>query len=292
MMTLAAALLFGMVPQDEARLRDAWPKLAETWKSIESYKPSSGTGELDDEFLKVAGKLHEAFEAGGLYGSEGEYVPAALKNFIKARTRGLVAGGSPHAMNRAAGLADFQFGYGAGGASLAPMRAFLDAVARLSSLEKSGLADEDNVMDELVTARKALKGLAITSDATPGPLRRRVFSLLRALALGEPYPEPAKATEEQAKQFRAWISELGHEEIETREKAMKELLRAGEASLQFLREALKGGDAEIVSRARKLLGFGHAPWAEAKAQFADRDIKVLLEALAPAAPATRKGERK
>jgi len=272
MTALAAALLVAFVPQDEARLKEAWPKLAEAWKAIESYKPTPAAAGLDDEFLKVAGKLHEAFESGGLYGTEGEYVPQAFKNFMRARARGLIGGGSSYAATKSVALAEYQYG---SGASSPPMKSFLDAVAKLRTLEKNGLADEDNLTDELVTARKALKALAITSDATPGPLRRRVFSLLRALALGEPYPEPAKATEEQAKQFRAWVAELGHEELEKRETAMKELLRAGESSLPIVREGLKAGDAEVTVRVRRLLGFGHAPWKEAGASGAAETSDML-----------------
>src|SRR5690242_6594533 len=94
MMTLAAALRLGFAPQDEARLREAWPKLADAWKAIAEYKAPAGSGELDDEFLKVAGRLRDAFEAGGLFTEEGEYAPLALKAFIKVRARALAPSGS------------------------------------------------------------------------------------------------------------------------------------------------------------------------------------------------------
>ncbi len=266
MNALLAALIAALVPQDESRLKEAWPKIADAWKAVEAYKPA-GAGSFDDEFLKVAGKIHEAFEAGGLYGSEGEYVPLALKSFVKVRAFGSFPGGAGNSYRSTAAFTEFNRAYGnSPGGSAASMGALLEALAKLRNLEKSGFPDEELVMDELVTVRKALKGLAITSDATPGPLRRRTLALVRALALGEPYPEPAAATEEQAKRYRQWVSELGHEEIEKRDTAMKELLRASDACLPMVREALKSGDAEVVARARKILGFGHAPWMEAQSR--------------------------
>lgn len=289
MNALLVALIVALVPQDESRLKEAWPKLVDAWKAVEACKPA-GAGSFDDEFLKVAGKIHQAFEAGGLYGSEGEYVPLALKTFVKARAFGISAGGNAYASRTALAHVEFNRAYGnSSGGSAASMNTLLEALTKLRNLEKSGFADEELVMDELVTVRKSLKGMAITSDATPGPLRRRTLALVRALALGEPYPEPATATEEQAKQYRQWVSELGHEEIEKRDTAMKELLRASDACLPMVREALKSADAEVVARARKILGFGHAPWTEGRTQRQNDptvqwgDLKAKLDAVRAAA---------
>jgi len=310
MMTLAAALLLGMIPQDEARLKEAWPKLADAWKAVAEYKVPAGSGELDDEFLKVAGKLRDAFEAGGLFVEDGEYAPLALKAFIKVRARALAPSGVSSWDGRGARIAILRRVVAGGmpgappvpGAPVPvesnPMGALLRSLEKLKELKVGGLDDEENVQDEMVTVRKALKLLGITADETPAALRRRIFSLIRALALGEAYPEWPKATEEQAKQFRAWVSELGNESIEAREKATKELLRAGEASLPFVREALKGADAEIIARARQLLGIGHAPWKTVRPQQSmDWGVETLVvpaPAEAPAAPAPppKKEEKK
>src|SRR5688572_23403445 len=86
MIALAAALLLAPL-QDESKLREAWPKLVDAWKAVEAYQ-AAPSAEGGDEFLRTAGRIHEAFEAAGLYGSEGEYVPQALKTFVKARVRG------------------------------------------------------------------------------------------------------------------------------------------------------------------------------------------------------------
>jgi hypothetical protein len=294
MMTFAAALLFAL--QDEARLKDAWPKLADAWKAVDAYKAPAGGSELDDEFLKTAGKLRDAFEAAGLFTEEGEYLPMALKAFVKARGRALAPSGGNDFFRggrvirrvRVAGMGGGAPGQPEGAPSVEsdPMGAFMASLQKLRNLKQGGLDDEDNVQDELVTARKALKALGITADDTPPALRRRIFTLIRSLALGEAFPEPAKATEEQAKQFRALIADLGHESIENRDKASKELLRAGEASLPLVREALKAGDAEVVARARQLLGVGHAPWKAARVQQNGEVFDILIEA--PVAPAPAK----
>jgi len=241
MTALAAALLAALVPQvqGEDRLKEAWPKLAEAWKAVETFQ-ATPTADGSDELLKAAGKLHEAFEAAGLYGTEGEYLPLALKTFIKARFRGWFRG-TPNGPFRQVELT-----YRWQGSNSDPMKSFLDSIARLQALEKSKLDDEDNVQDD-----------------TPGPLRRRVLALARALASGGTYPEPARATEEQAKSIRDLIGKLGHDSIEERDRAVIELSRSGDAALPFLREALKSPDAETVARSRRLLGFGHSPWTTA-----------------------------
>ena len=59
MFALAAALLLAP-PQDESRLKEAWPKLVEAWKSAEAYVASPGA-DGGDEYLRAAGKLHEDF---------------------------------------------------------------------------------------------------------------------------------------------------------------------------------------------------------------------------------------
>jgi len=264
MIALAAALLLAP-PQDESRLKEAWPKLVEAWKLAEAY-PAAPGADGGDEYLKAAGKLHEAFESAGLYIPGGEYVPLAVKTFIKARFRGWFRGG-------ASSLKGVDLPYRLEGMSADPMRSFVDALTRLKALEKNRLDDEDNVQDELATARKALKALGVTADATPGPLRRRVLALARAIALGEPFPEPAKATEEQAKAIREQIGRLSHDSIEEREKAARELSRMGEAALPFIRETLKSEDAEVAARARQMLGIGHAPWITAPEALA-ADVKV------------------
>ncbi|HEU4339383.1 MAG TPA: hypothetical protein VFS19_04885 [Planctomycetota bacterium] len=257
-MTALAALLLAFVPQvqGEDRLKEAWPKLVEAWKAAETFQ-ATPAADGSDEFLRAAGKLHEAFESAGLYGAEGEFVPLALKTFVKARFRGWFRGGLTATSRKGELL------YVYGNQQGDPMRSFLDSISRLQALEKNRLDDEDNVQDELATARKALKGMGVTADDTPAPLRRRVLALARALASGGAYPEPARATEEQAKTIREWISKLGHDSIEERDKAVIELNRSGDAALPFLREALKSPDGETVARSRRLLGFGHAPWTSA-----------------------------
>ena len=300
MIALVASLVAGLVPQDEARLKEAWPKLAEAWKAVEEYKAPPDAGPLDDEYLKIVARIHAAFESAGLFATDGEYLPQAIKAFVKLRARGLApanltdpwnrvvvlrrriraAGGAPGALEAAIGDGD-------------PMGALLASLKKLQTLKAGGLDDEENVQDELTTARRSLKALGIMADDTLPTLRRRVLHLVRALALGEAYPASAAATEDQAQQFRAWVAELGHEMIENREKAMKELSRAGEASLPFIREALKNGDAEIATRAKALLGVGHAPWTKVKAPDGQGEFffDLPMAVPAPAAPAPPKEEK-
>lgn len=274
MIALAAALLIVPQVQEEDRLKDAWPKLVEAWKSYDAFQaaPASDGG---DELLKTAGKLHQAFEAAGLYGSEGEYVPLAFKTFIKSRFRGWFETGRASLTVR---HGDYSWS-----SHTDPMKSFMDSIERLGTLEQKGLDDEDNVQDELSTARKALKAMGVTADDTPPALRRRVLALARALATGASYPEPARATDGQIRAIRDSIAGLSHESIEEREKAMRDLQKFGDAAFPFLREALKSGDAEAASRAKSLLGIGHAPWTalqatEVKTARLFRDLEALKAA--------------
>jgi hypothetical protein len=289
MTTFAVALLLAFVPQDEARLKESWPKLVDAWKAVDAYKPSAEAGPIDDEFLKVAAKLHASFDAAGLYAADGEYLPQAMKAFLKARARSLMPAVSNPWGNRMV-FRRVRVAGGGGGAFLEagtpegdPLNALLASLKKLQDLKAGGLDDEENVQDELSTARKSLKALGITADDTPAGLRKRALHLVKALALGEEYPAPAVATEEQAKQIRAWIGELGHESIETRENAMRELMKAGDAALPFARDMVKSTDAEVASRARTLLGYGHAPWTKLAAQ--DGALQMDFGLVVPAAPA-------
>jgi hypothetical protein len=291
MSSLVVALLVALAPQDEGRLKESWPKLAEAWKAVEAYKPGPDSAPLDDEYLKLLAKVHGAFEAAGLFAPEGEYLPQALKAFIKIRVRNATAGGSALAF-RAARIRIVMGAAPGGGAEPAapedpnPMGTLLGALKKLQALKDGGMDDEDNVQDEMVAARKALKALKITADDTPPALRRRALRLVRALALGEAFPEAAVPTEAQAKQFKGWIAELGSELIETRDKATEELRKAGEPALALLRESSKSADAEVASRARRLLGVGHAPWKVATP--AEEGMTLQVEDLFIEPPAEEK----
>jgi hypothetical protein len=298
MTALAAALLVALVPQDEARLKESWPKLVEAWKAVEACKAPAETAMLDDELLKVAAKLHAAFDAAGLFAAESEYLPQAVKALIKIRTRSILPAASTSVGQRFAARV---LRMGAGGgfevspADANPMGALLASLKKLQALKKDGLDDEENVQDELSTARKALKSIGITADDTPPGLRRRALHLVKAMALGEDYPAAAVATDDQAKQYRLWITDLGNESIEARETAAKELMRAGESVLPFAREAMKSPDAEVVTRARSLLGFGHAPWTKLKVQEPEGwsfDVPMVLPAPVAPPPAPAPKEEK
>lgn len=264
-MTLLFALLTALVPQDETRLKEGWPQVVDAWKAIEALKPALEGDSFDDEIIKILAKTHAAFEAAGLTGPEGEYAPRALKQLIKARV-----------VNRSGGLflpEDFRVrartlarqlarrrGPGVAGESAShdagPVGTLVESLKTLDNAD-----DADDVLDEHATAiGTSLTQLRITGVDTGPALRRRAIRLFKSLAAGGTFPEIPPATEDQAKQIRAWIADLGHESMEIRDKAAEQLHGAGEKSLPFLREGLKTGNAEAVARLRRLLGIGHAPW--------------------------------
>lgn len=273
MVGTAAALLFLLCAQDdESRLREAWPKLVEAWQALETYDGAK-EGEWQDGLLPVMGKVHAAFEAAGFLDPDAGFEVAALKRFFGGRyTIHLEKVSSPSGKDsleedlgvlvlRAEGFrnrrAPATYGFDSLFASLQKVR----------ELREKGLDDEENVGDEMSVVRKSLKALGLMSDSTHGWLRRRFTHLVRALVLKEPFPEPAKASDEQARTIRGHLADLSSPDADAREKATAALLKDGEIARPFLREALKSPDPEVVSRAKTILGVGHAPWkdkAEAK----------------------------
>lgn len=98
---------------------------------------------------------------------------------------------------------------------------------------------------------------------------RRVTCLLAAAALlggsvaADDAPTPA--------QIAAWVEALGAGQYSQRETATKSLIEAGPAALGPLREAIRGGDLEVSSRAieiaRSMLGGDDAPATAAAEAF-------------------------
>lgn len=270
MVALVAVLVLGQVADDEQRLREAWPKLVDAWQALETYDGSKSEG-WQEGLLPVMGRVDAAFEAAGFFESEAGFEVAALKHFFGDRYRiGIEKVTAPGAgtgnlesdlqalVLRAEGKrhrrAAAAYGFDTLFASLQKIR----------DLREKGLDDEENVGDEMAVVRKSLKALGLMSDSTPGWLRRRYTHLVRSLVLKESFPEPAKASDDQAKAIRTWIGDLSSPEVDVREKATAALLKDGEIARPFLREALKNPDPEVVSRAKTILGLGHAPWKERK----------------------------
>ncbi len=247
--------------QDENRLRDAWPKLVDAWRAVDQQKPDADA--LSDERLKLMNKVHAAFEAAGWLDAQPEFTPAALKQLFKLRQGGDAAQQGARfwlaEKLQADGVASHRGSLGT----------LLESVRKLKELKDKGLDDEDNVQDLMAAIRTSFKQLHLTADDTPVWLRRRLVTLAQALVLGEAYPEPARATDAQAKQIQTWVADLGAAELETRDTAARDLAKAGEVAAPFLREALKSPDKEVGERAKKLLGIGHEPWKVAAAAAGD-----------------------
>jgi hypothetical protein len=67
------------------------------------------------------------------------------------------------------------------------------------------------------------------------------------LAEDAPAPKPDEA------QIKRWVSDLGADDFETREKAQKALIATGAPALGPVTEAIKGGDAEVMERGKQIL---------------------------------------
>ena len=80
------------------------------------------------------------------------------------------------------------------------------------------------------------------------------FFPLYALAQDKPkVPEKAPKAQSQKSQIQQLVGELGHDEYKVREEAHLALEKIGKPALEALREALKGKDLEVSSRAQELI---------------------------------------
>ena len=262
MIALTVSLLLFSPCQDPDSLRDAWPELVKVWNELESHQQGKTEG-FDDELLVTLGKLHTAFEQGGLLEKEPAYEVAALKQLFKKRFDIGVTKKSGIPLSGKSGTFSsitFLGGNISKKGVIYSFESLFGSIRKLNDLRERGLDDEDNVTDETVTIRKSLKALKITADETPMWLRRRVTTLTKALLMGEGYPEPVRASDAESAQVREWIGGLASEDVQTRDEAMRRLMKAGEAGRPQLRKALGDDDPEVVARVKRLLGIGHTPW--------------------------------
>ena len=247
---LAAVLLVVAPIQDESRLREAWPKLVEAWKASEGYK-AEPLNEWEDAYLQVSAKVHAGFDAAGLFAAGGEYAPRAIKELIRLKVRTLVPGARGRSATSRSVVVQIHVR-----TERKPERGIQEVL--------SDLGKEDDV------ALKALEVLGLAGSRTPSSLRRRLLVLSRALVKGEAFPGIPAASESTTAEMKRRIKQLGAEDIATREKAARELHDAGDASIPFLREAATSSDAQASAEAKRLLGYGHAPWSPA-----DEDFRAL-----------------
>lgn len=272
MPALAALLALALSFQDDARLREAWPKLQECWKALDAAKPEP-TGRLTDDLLKALGRLDAAVEAAGLRDGNASFVSGALRHLLIQRGQRLLP--APSTGNVAWLVA------GGGGAMRretprnrrAAVDGLLSGIRKLRDLASKGLDDEDNVQDQLTEIRKAMKDAGVVSDETPMWLRRRALTLIRALDAGQPFPETPAPTAEEAARLQKLIVDLGSEDPVVRDQATRELSKSGEQAQDLLAGAVKGADPEVAARAKTILGMGHEPWK--------------VEAATPEAPGVR-----
>jgi len=75
--------------------------------------------------------------------------------------------------------------------------------------------------------------------------------LAAAVWCGEP---PAKTDAPAPEQLAAWVRQLGDENFQTREEAQQKLLAAGQPAVAPLRTAAQSEDAEVRTRAERILG--------------------------------------
>lgn len=229
---------------DEDRLREAWPLLVETWNALDAR--STPLDPMDDNSLRLWGKVHTSFSTGGFIEENPSFEAAAVKQLF-LRFLSLKS------------VAIEMSGPGEAGARIT-YRPFLPQVRKIRELKERGLDDEDNLQEARGELATRLKELKVIADDTPLWLRRRVVTLASALALGEPFPAPPRASGEESLHIRAWIGDLESEHPDVREAAIRSLLKSGEVAQPQLREALANGASKTVESVKRILGIGHAPW--------------------------------
>lgn len=274
MTALAAVLAMFCSFQEEARLREAWPKLQECWKALDAAKPEP-SARLTDDVLKALGRLDAAFEAAGLRDANAPFVSGALRHLLLQRGQRLLP-----AQNAALTywvVAGARGRMADGRSPAAALDALLAGVRKLGELQAKGLDDEDNVQDQLTEIRGAMKDMHLVSDATPIWLRRRLLNVIRALDSGAAFPAVAAPTAEDTARLQKLIGELSAEDPATRDQAARELAKSGEQAQALLAEAAKSTDPETSARAKQILGLGHVPWKETASEAAPTLQNAVLE---------------
>jgi hypothetical protein len=223
---------------------------------------------LDPENLQLIGKVCDAFKAAGFLDSPIgpiSYETSALRQFYSVgyplELKELeVSDCSVELLEGAAVIVEGTVREPSLGKPTFGFSTYHSAAQRLRELRKVEGVDSEALDDERSMIRLSLKGMGLIADDTPRPVRQRFFALVGALALGDPYPEPAKAIAEEVEKARGWIRDLEHEEVEARENATRRLSMSGEGVRPLLIEALRSESPEVRARAKLILGIGHQPW--------------------------------
>lgn len=294
MKTIILLLALGQQDDPYVKLRDGWGKLQEAWKAVSDYHAAAAKAprvkpgdkapkpdDLPDEIVRLMGRASAAFESAGLW--EADLAPdlAAVRMVLKARLAGV-------ARPRAAGafevptseeelkrlteeyqrmMRDYEEATeefyrrqsGEGGKEQPEKKPslgdFEDSIAVLAKLvaQKS---DDDLIQEAVTRVRMGMRAAGIFDDETPPWIRVRMTAVVRALTVGDRMPEPAKATPEQEKRAKELLDAVGGGDVETREEAVRDLLRMGEPAVASVRKRLsETEDAEVKLRLRKIVGF-------------------------------------
>jgi len=279
---LAAAIaVAAALPADaqDDRLKEAWPRLQEAWKSTTDFKatlkkaetPKSRPRDIPDDAIKIVGQLHLAFDAGGLWANEPGADVVALKQVFKMRCAsflkfhsGFQVPNSQEEYRRLTeeyqrAIQEWQWKMGGGGGAKTrpdPISEFEDGLVELAKLRARETPDDDLMQDAVAKIRKSMRDLGIMDDDMPGWLRVRLTAMVKALALGEALPEMAAPTDTQKKKVQSLIEVIDEGDIVGREDAVKELLRIGEPAIPQVRKRyLEVENAEVKARLKKVLGY-------------------------------------
>jgi len=278
--TLAILLLTPMI-QEENSLEKGWPVLQEAWRAIESNKHQNGIA--DDNFIRLMGAIHDAYKAAGFFEKEMSFEAAAFKQLFTQRMKRTLPAQKHN--TREAMIMEMMMNQGLNGKENNSshfsfgLESLLASIVKLRSLKKRNLDDEDNVADEKTIVRKSLKGLKMMSDETPLWIRRRLVLLTTGFLEGGSYPQPAKPSPELLGKIKSWMEELSSEDIQTREKAVKNLMKHGEPAGPLLRKMMQTKDPETLDQVKRILGIGHEPWkasAQSKGNKKDQRLRGLM----------------
>lgn len=101
------------------------------------------------------------------------------------------------------------------------------------------------------------------------------------------YLESLHPTQDALREYRNWIAQLGDDDFRRREAALKQLLRSPVSSVELLRQAAAGNDAEVAYRAKLVLEQGNDRWAQllhaVYCVVREREIRGLVPAILGAA---------
>ena len=226
----------------EDRLAEVWPELLDLWNEATAYRAE---GVIDDEFIRLTGRVDRVFASAGFYGERGGFETGALKEMFRIVLRTAIRERPKDVRLKWRVIATTD-----------PQSKPLPGEVALVVSVRGSTKNE----------KRPFSGTRLTTDQSPAWVRVRMLALANALVKGDAYPHPTKPDADMVRKTKSLIREVRSDDRAQRDAATKKMMSEPDLALSLLRGIAKAEDAELRSRIQLVLGIGHTPWEGAESQ--------------------------